>query len=39
MAFVNQSGCKRITSRREAIGIGVPDWEGSLVFGNKQEGR
>jgi hypothetical protein len=39
MAFVNQSSCKRITSRREAIGIGVPDWEGSLVFGNKQEGR
>ena len=39
MAFVNQSSCKRITSRREAIGIGVPDWEDSLVFGDKQEGR
>jgi hypothetical protein len=39
MAFVNQSGCKRITFWREAIGIGVPDWEGSLVFGDKQEGR
>jgi hypothetical protein len=39
MAFVNQSGCKWITSRREAIGIGVPDWEGSLVFGDQQEGR
>jgi hypothetical protein len=35
MAFVNQSCCKRVTSRREAIGIGVPDWEGSLVFGDQ----
>ena len=39
MAFVNQSGCKRINSRRESIGIGVPDWEDSLVFGDEQEGR
>ena len=38
MAFVNQPGRKRITSRREAICIGVPDWDGSLVFGDKQEG-
>jgi hypothetical protein len=35
MAFVNQSCCKRVTSRREAIGICVPDWEVSLVFGDQ----
>jgi hypothetical protein len=39
MAFVNQPCRKRVTSRREAIGIGVPDWEDSLVFGYQQEGR
>lgn len=39
MAFVDQSCCKRITSRREAISIGVPDWEGSLMFRDEEEGR
>ena len=39
MAFVDQSCCKRITSQREAIGIGVPDWEGSLMFRYEEEGR
>lgn len=39
MAFVNQSCRKWITSRRKAIGISVPDWEGSLMLGDQQKGR